>query len=147
MDNRNINPAMWNFGDWKKFFRVAAAWNILGSVPAIIAPGLNLRIFYALKTDDYMMLFLNRSFWIAVLIFGIGYFIISLDPARHVGITVMGVIGKIIVALNWFYLFAIDKATFMVVFGGLGDSAFTVLFIYYLAAGPRSYDDKPRVAP
>ncbi len=117
---------------------MAALWNLLGSIPAIIFPEINLRLFYGLAGADYMTLFLNRGLWWAVLFFGIGYLIIALDPARQWGIIVMGIIGKTVVAVNWFYLFHIGKATWFAVFAASGDSLFTVLFVYYLLAGPRS---------
>ncbi len=132
------NPLSWNYGTWRKFFAVAAAWNLLASIPAIILPQLNLEMFYGLVTDDFYTILLNRSFWAAVLIFGIGYLIIAYDPGKSLGIVIMGIIGKILVAVVWFYLFAVDLATALVVFGGTGDSIFTVFFVVYLLRGPRS---------
>src|SRR4030042_2141959 len=121
-------------GRWRLFFLAAGLWNWCGAVPAIFWPGLNLNLFYAITglqdyPLNYYLVFLNRSFWIAVLVFGLGYLIIASDPGKHLGIVVMGIIGKVIVALAWYYLFAMGKATGFAVFAATGDSLFTVFFL------------------
>jgi hypothetical protein len=128
---------------WRLFFLVSGIWNLSGAVPAIFWPGLNLNLFYAITEFqdyplNYYLVLLNRSFWIAVLVFGLGYLIIASNPGKHLGIVVMGIIGKVIVAVSWFYLFAMGKATGFAVFAAIGDSLFTVFFILYLVRGPRS---------
>ncbi|UCD84282.1 MAG: hypothetical protein JSU92_13550 [Deltaproteobacteria bacterium] len=140
MENQkqNMNPLTWDYGSWRKFFFVAAAWNLIGAVPALVSPRLNLRLFYAVITDNYITLFLNRGLWWAILVFGIGYLIIASDPGKHLGIVIMGIIGKTIVAGHWLYLFSIDRATALAVFAVLGDSIFTLFFLLYLIQGPRS---------
>jgi len=117
---------------------VAAIWNILGSLPAIIAPGINMRLFYGVRTNDSYTLALNRGFWIAVLVVGIGYLIVAYDPAKRIGIIWLGIVGKIVVAASWFYYFIIDRATETAVFVALGDSIFTLCFVYYICRGTRN---------
>ena len=128
----------WSYRTWRRFFFVAAMWNILGSLPAIIAPGLNVRLFYGVSTDDFYTLALNRGFWIAVLVVGIGFLIIASDPAKHIGIVWLGIVGKVIVAASWFYGFIIDRATGIAAFVALSDSIFTLFFAYYIRKGTRN---------
>ena len=136
-----MNPLSWNYSTWQKFFAVSAAWNFFGAIPALINPQLNLIMFYGFSSDDYYTILLNRGFWASVFIFGIGYIIIAYDPGRSLGIIIMGIIGKIFVAITWFYLFAVDRAEISAVLAGGGDSIFTVFFILYLLRGPRSADN------
>lgn len=128
---------------WRLFFLVAGLWNLGGAIPALVSPRLNLQLMYGLSpTEESSLWFylelLNRGFWMAVLVFGIGYLIIATNPGKHLGIVVMGIIGKVLVALAWSYLFAIDKATGFAVFAAAGDSLFTIFFVLYLLRGPRS---------
>lgn len=129
---KKLNPFAWDYGAWRKFFAVSGCWNMIGAIPAVISPRLNLKLMYGLSTNDYYNLMLNRSLWIAILIFGVGYFLIALDPRRYFGIIVMGIIGKIAVAVIWFHMFSIGTATFMAAFAATGDSIFTVFFILYI---------------
>ncbi len=139
--DRNINPFEWDYQAWRKFFRASALWNLSGAIPSILFPALNMSLFYGVETTDYYTLFLNRGLWFAILFFGVGYAIISTDPAKHWGIIVMGIIGKVTIAVMWFYLVFTCKATAAAFFAAFGDSCFTVLFVVYLVMGPRSAED------
>ncbi|MBI9078038.1 MAG: hypothetical protein JEZ02_21755 [Desulfatibacillum sp.] len=140
MDSRisQLAPSGWTYSQWRKFFVIAALWNILSAVPATLWPEFNMKIFYdVLYGDDYAVM-LNRCFWISVLIFGIGYAIVSNAPEKNQGIIVMGVLGKIAVTINWISLVLDGDATFVAFLGAAGDSIFTVYFIYFLASGPHN---------
>ena len=130
-------PSGWTYSQWRKFFLIAAIWNILSAVPATFWPEFNMKIFYdVLYGEDYAIM-LNRCFWISVLIFGIGYWMVSRAPEKNQGILVMGVLGKIAVAVNWFALVLDGMATFVAFFAALGDTVFTIYFIYFLFSGPK----------
>ena len=132
-----INPLTWSYEGWRIFFLVSALWNLTGAIPALIVPARNLKVMYNLETDDYYTVFLNRALWWAILVFGIGYLIIAYDPGRHLGIVLMGIIGKTVIAAHWYYLFGKGRATYAVVLAATGDSIFTVFFVLYLFNGPR----------
>jgi hypothetical protein len=127
----------WGYSGWRLFFAISAVWNFSGAIHALLFPESNLQLFYGVVTGDYYTIFLNRGVWSAVLLFGMGYAIVAYDPGRNLGIIIMGIMGKIIVAICWFYLFSVDRATGYAVFGAAGDSLFTALFIFYLVQGPR----------
>lgn len=135
---RSISPIGWSYRSWRIFFLVSALWNLSGSLPALAFPELNLELFYGITGADYYMVFLNRALWWAVLIFGIGYLIIAHDPGKNLGIVIMGIIGKTVIAVHWFYLYGIGRAEIFPVIAGAGDSTFTVFFVIYLWRGPRS---------
>ncbi len=133
-----LNSFGWTYENWKTFFFVAALWNLLAAIPAIIRPDLYFKIYYGLATDDPYTIMLNRSFWIAVAIFGMGYWMVSRNPEKQTGIIVMGIVGKFAVAISWYYMVFTGMAEFMPFFGATGDSIFTVYFVIYLLSGPRS---------
>ena len=118
---------------WESF------WNFTGAIPVIFFPALSMRLFYGVQTDDYHTLFLTSLFWGAVLIFGIGYLIVASEPQKNLGIIVLGVVSKAIVALVWYYIyfFCNDRATIVVVAAATGDLVFAIYFSYYLTKGPR----------
>jgi len=124
-----LNPLTWDFQTWRLFFLISALWNFAGGIPAVLRPEANLEKYYNVKTDDPMTIFLNRTFWIMVLIFGVGYLLIACDPVMFYGIIYMGIIGKILVAVNWYYMRAVGKLNNVGVFGATGDLIFAILFI------------------
>ena len=133
-----LNPIKWGYQTWRKFFLIAAMWNFSFAFPALLFPSLEVRLMYGIQTSDFYILYLNTAFFLTVLVFGIGYLIIAYDPGKHLGIVLMGIIGKTMVCIGFYYLFSIDRVTLLPVFGGTGDLLFTLYFIYYLKKGPRS---------
>ncbi|MBW1984939.1 MAG: hypothetical protein JRI53_09480 [Deltaproteobacteria bacterium] len=133
----NVNPLEWSYQGWRLFFLISAIWNLLGCIEGTLLPAKNMLRYYGVETDDSHTLFLNRSFWGAVLVFGIGYLIIAYDPGKHLGIVAMGIIGKILVSANWFYLYGTGRAKAPALFAAVGDSIFTFFFIVYLYSGVR----------
>ena len=121
-----LNPLHWSYQAWQWFFVIAGFWNLLGAVDGILRPTLNLEKYYGVQTDDFITIFLNRAFWIVVLIFGIGYFLIAINPILFYGIIVLGIIGKIVVAVSWISLFKIGKGERISIFASSGDLLFTV---------------------
>jgi hypothetical protein len=133
-----LNPTIWEYENWRKFFLVSALWNFLGAIPGIFFPALSMRLFYGVQVNDFHTLFLTSLFWSTVLIFGIGYLIVANAPIKNLGIIALGVIGKTIVAIAWFYIyfFCNDRATIVVVGAAAGDLIFAIYFSYYLIKRP-----------
>ena len=128
----NWIPVNWSVLVWRIFFFISACWNFLGGINGIVRPAKNLKKYYNVQSESYITIFLNRSFWIVVLIFGIGYLLVGIDPTLFYGIVVMGIIGKIAVAINWIYIFIIKKSERIVLLGAIGDLIFTVFFVLFL---------------
>ena len=133
-----LNPFCWEVPAWKRFFVVAGLWNWLGAVPLLLLPNLALRGFYRYENPDFMIFCLHESFWIAVLLLGLGYFIVAADPRRHAGIVFMGIVGKSSVAIAWTALFFQGRATALVLLAASGDTLFTLFFILFLVHGIRN---------
>jgi len=133
-----MNPLEWSYQGWRIFFLISGLWNLLGCIEGIVRPAKNMRRYYDIETNDYYTLFLNRAFWESVLVFGIGYLIIAYDPGKNLGLVIMGIIGKVIVAVTWLILFLRKKAKGSALFAAIGDSIFTIFFIVYLIGGVRT---------
>lgn len=127
-----MNPIHWDDQVWRVFYVISGCWNLIAAIGGIFKPASNLEKFYRVKTDDFITIFLNRSFWITVLIFGIGYLLVAINPILFFGIVVLGIIGKIILAACWFYLFIIGKGEKIIVFAASGDLLFTLIFVLSL---------------
>lgn len=119
---------------WRKFFVLSALWNFTAAIPGIMFPSFSLRFFYGIETTDFHLLLLTSLFWGAVLIFGIGYLIVANDPEKNTGIVVLGVAGKIVMAIVWYCLYFLcsDRSTIAVVFAATGDLVFSSCFVYHL---------------
>lgn len=126
------NPLHWSYQAWQLFFVIAGGWNLLGAYGGILKPVENLRQYYNVKTDDFMTITLNRVFWISVLIFSVGYFLIALNPILFYGVIVLGIMGKISISAIWIYLFRIGKAEKVAIISASGDLIFTIFFIVCL---------------
>ncbi|MBU0994842.1 MAG: hypothetical protein KJ737_20310 [Proteobacteria bacterium] len=135
---KRLNPGIWSLSNWKQFFVIAGIWNFCYTVPALTMPKFYFYMMYGFETVDFYKIYLNSVFFVAVGIFGIGYFIIASDPPKHKGIIVLGIIGKTAVAGLFYYLYAIDRVTFLPPMGGTGDLIFTGYYTYYLFKGPES---------
>ena len=132
-----LNPGGWELSTWKKFFVIAGLWNFSFAIPAFLMPAFNFRLVYGIHTNDFYHLWLNTAFFMVVFIFGVAYLMIAYDPPRNSGLIIMGIIGKTVVGISFYYLYAVDRVTALPVMGGTGDLIFTFYFIFYLFMGPK----------
>jgi len=135
-----LNPTIWDYEIWRKFFFVSAVWNFSGAIPSIFYPAFSMRLFYGVQTNNYHTLLLEALFFGAVLMFGVGYLIVAFAPEKNLGIIFLGVVSKALIAIIWYciFFFCNDCAAFFVVIVATGDMIFAIYFGYYLIKGPRS---------
>ncbi len=129
---QKLNPFIWDYPTWRKFFLISALWNFSGGIPAACFPALNMKLFYGISTSNFMAIHLNFAFWVTVILFGIGYLMIAYSPFQNRGLVILGILGKSLVAIGWYYLYIVDRATIVSVLAGTGDLIFTVYFIIYM---------------
>lgn len=119
---------------WKRFFLFAALFNFAAGLSLLLAPALFLQI---LTVEAPLLP--QTTAWIhqfagLVLVFGGGYWVVSLDPPRHRDIIWMGCIGKIVVfALAWIDVWLIDAPLGFAILV-IADLLFAMIFAVYLAA-------------
>ena len=109
---------------WKILFLVAGIYTAGGVLPEILNPQKGVLEFTGKLTEELYTLYFFRSLWITVLVFGIGFFIASKKPNNHIGIVIMGFIGKLLFAMNVLVQYQN---------GYLSQTAFTAAIILYIA--------------
>ena len=87
-----------------------------------------IQLFY----ENRVALSTYRLFWALVIIFGVGYYIVSRDLTKNRAVIWMAVAGKLTVFVIWSYDYAIGKIKPAAFLGGTGDLVFTLIFLLFL---------------
>lgn len=113
-------------------FVIAAVWNFAGSIPGIAnASGMFAQEF-GRDLSDPVMVAVYRGAWATSFLYALGFLLVARNPERHVGIVLMGGLGKALFAMNlaWMYLSGWTSDFAVVVIAG--DAVFVTLFLIYL---------------
>ena len=84
------------------------------------------------SADDPLLAMLDRDFAFCVLLFGVGYGIVAMDPSRNRGLIWLGIIGKLGVVATLGQRWLTDVATAWVLPAAAGDFVFAALFACFL---------------
>lgn len=125
------------FGLARILFVAAALWNFAGAIPGYWdTAGAFTRLFGGVLADP-TMLAIYKSGWAAALVFGIGYLIVAFRPARHTGIVLIGILGKLLFAADYLAMHQAGLTTPMALTIVAGDLVFTALFVLFLVTVKR----------
>jgi hypothetical protein len=114
-------------------FRVAAAWNIVAALAALALPGVYYRWAYGYEGRvDELLLTAHVGLWVIILLMGVGYALVSVDPAHNRALIWIGAIGKLLFAAIWTAQIVIWRGKLALLSGIIGDSAFALLFLRHL---------------
>jgi len=113
---------------WKITFLVAGIYTTFGVLPGIFNAEQGLLDFTNQIIADWNTLYFFKSLWITVLVFGIGFFIVALKPAKHIGIIIMGLLGKLFFASNVLLQYSNEKLSQMAMTAAFIDLIFVLLF-------------------
>ena len=72
-----------------------------------------------------------KGAWGTTLMFFIGYLLVAIDPVKHVGIALIGGIGKLAFAIAELKLYLSDLANSYILIIVVGDFIFCAFFIHY----------------
>jgi len=119
---------------WRKMFFLDSLWNISIGLIGICFYDLSIKMLFGAHavTDNLLILIFFRLFMIAVILFGVGYYIVSRDLSANRAIVWLGLTAKLIIFFTFVYYYAMGQATWFSVFGCSGDFAFSILFIIFL---------------
>lgn len=119
---------------WKKMFFVGALWNISIGLIGLLFYEFSIRMLFGAQavTDNLLTLIFFRFFMIAVIIFGVGYYIVSRNLFTNLAVVWLGLTAKLIIFFTFLYYYALGQAGWFSVFGSSGDFAFSILFILFL---------------
>jgi len=93
---------MKNSSAWRRFFQFSALFNFSAAFALLFAPQLLFNILMMSDSLSAEALPWLHQFAGLVLVFGIGYWVISTNPSLHKDIVWMGCIGKLVVfSIAW----------------------------------------------
>lgn len=113
---------------WKITFLIAGIYTSSGVIPGIFNPENGLFDFTHQTIEDWNTIYFFRSLWITVFVFGIGFLIVSLNPAKHIGVVIMGLLGKLFFAANVLFQYSNEKVSQMAMTAASIDLIFVLLF-------------------
>ena len=118
---------------YSKLWRIAAFYNFFASAIMLIFPQFSAKLVLqaGAVNDFYAHTFYNFT-WAFVMIFGIGYFIVSLDVNKNHGVALLGILGKVFFYLYYLKLYFGSHCTLFGLAGVTGDLLFSIAFSYFL---------------
>lgn len=133
---------------WKKMFFVGSLWNLGIAITSLLFTNFMLMMMFGKGpiednllafingtvpvTDNLQILIFFRFFMIAVMLFGIGYYIVSRDLLANRAVVWLGLIAKLVIFFTFVYYYALGQAAWFPVFVLSGDFIFSILFIMFL---------------
>ena len=117
-----------NSKSWKILFLIAGIYTAGGVLPGIINPEKGLLDFTGKVIEDWNAIYFFRSLWITVLVFGVGFFIVAKNPSKHIGIVIMGFLGKLLFASNVLIQYSNEKVSQTALAAAVVDLIFVTAF-------------------
>lgn len=119
---------------WSLLFWSAAAYNLIGASSPLLLPQLFSSLFFVSPPPTLSVVAsLHLQFaWFSVLLFGLGYGLVALNPACNRGIVFLAILGKLYVGVLFFLRWQQGFLKVSALLGGLGDVVFAVLFAVFL---------------
>ncbi|QDU65390.1 hypothetical protein [Engelhardtia mirabilis] len=128
----HLNPLEWTEATWSAFFWVMAAWNFALALPALFKPTLGVRILFGFARDDSLSRAQQQLVSLGILVFGVAYALVALDPGSGAGLVRLGIIGKLTVLAAFAVLHHQGRATKIALAMVLGDGLWSVFFGLFL---------------
>lgn len=115
-------------------FLAAALWNFAAGFPGLVAYEWQFKLLFGQEayTGSFHQALLFRSFAISVLLFGIGYYLVSRDISRNRAIVWLGALGKIVVFALLTNAFLREQATMLAWLVSIGDFLWALGFFWFL---------------
>lgn len=116
-------------------FLWGSLWNFWVAGSILIAPDAMAKLFYGASEGLSPLTRLAlQDFGSAILLFGAGYLIVALNPAMNHGIILLGIVGKLGIAVVLPYRYLTGDARGWILIPALVDLLFAILFARYLLA-------------
>jgi hypothetical protein len=119
---------------YSDIFKLGAAWNLAVGLGNLAFFKTSMRLFFgkSAMTDSVVATLPLRFFYIAIAIFGWGYYMVSKDLKKNRGIVWMGIVCKVIIFGFFAWYFRLGKLKLLPMLAGCVDLVFTVLFGMFL---------------
>ncbi len=116
---------------FKFMFLLAALWNLTGAGFGYFNTAYTFQQFFGRELSDPLFHAIYQGSWGTTFVYFFGYLIVAHNPVKHVGIVIVGSIGKLGFANKLLQLYVAGIASPLVFIVIVGDAIFLVLFAYY----------------
>lgn len=118
---------------YQKLFLIAAIYNFFAALSFLLLPNFSAKLMFeaGALTPYYAHAFFNFT-WVLVLIFGIGYYIVSRDINKNHGVVVIGILGKLFFFFYYLHMYQHSRCSILGMMGVTGDLIFSALFAFFL---------------
>jgi len=119
---------------YKKMFFWGALWNICAALTGLFFYKFQFSLFFGPEAfiDNFYQALAYKMTMLAILLFGIGYYIVSKELTLNRAIVWLGMTGKIILFFIFTYCFITGKATVVAFIVLFGDFIWSILFAMFL---------------
>lgn len=127
---------------WKRFFWIAAAWNLAIGGMGLFFPGEAIKLFAgpAGAEAGSVAVDLYQSLSASVLLFGVGYAMVARDLEKNRAVVILGILGKLGVAGSALDQWSRGEASGPLLFAAVGDFVFALAFLWFLASRPSDHE-------
>jgi hypothetical protein len=115
-------------------FLLAAIWNLTGAVFGYFNTAFTFQHFFDRELSDPLFHAIYQGSWGTTFVYFFGYLIVAHNPVKHVGIVIVGGIGKLGFAVKLLQLYMAGLANSLIFIVIVGDFIFLLLFVYYFVA-------------
>ncbi len=119
---------------FSKMFFLAGLWNLGIGLIGLFFTDFSVALFFGQNavTANFLALVMFRLFMVAIIIFGIGYYIVSRALMLNRGIIWLGLVSKIILFVIFIFFFFTGKATLIAALALTGDFLWSLLFLLFI---------------
>jgi len=119
---------------YKIIFTLAALWNICVGATGLLFQDYSIQLFYGTSAlhETFIAMLNYRIVMLAIIIFGLGYFIVSRAPLLNRGIIWLGILSKLILFCIFTFYFFTGNTTIFAFLLVCGDMAWSLIFLYFL---------------
>jgi hypothetical protein len=115
-------------------FLLAALWNLTGAGFGYFNTAYTFQHFFGRELSDPLFYAIYQGSWGTTFVYFFGYLIVAHNPVKHVGIVIVGGIGKLGFAVKLLQLYIAGLASSLIFIVIVGDFIFLFLFAYYFVA-------------
>ena len=119
---------------YTKLFSLGALWNVCIGLTGVVFYEFSVTLFFGSDAVAYNLIsvMFYKLLMIAIIVFGVGYFIVSRDLALNRGIVWLGLVCKLILFFIFTYLFIGGRATLLAFLTLCGDFIWSLFFMLFL---------------
>jgi len=118
---------------YKILFLVAGIWNLVAALTCWLGGIISPELFFGMFSMPIpSSLFPYHAMFWFIIVFGIGYIIVSRNITKNHGIIIIGILGKILFFIDCIITLLLNEANFILVLSGIVDLIFAFLFLEFL---------------